>query len=319
MVGALGGSLTIIAESIRGALMNACEGLALVVMRRVHRGKLAGLDYGSGKLEQAANLVIGGGLAAGSVWILIGAMALLTGAAPLGTPLGLALAAIVGGINCYINFLAWDGVRRAARGSIELIMEGQLRARSVKLVSSLLVQTTMTVAALSTDHLVVAIADAAGSLLVCVVMGNSAVRMIAAAVPDLIDRAAAPGVRNTVERAVAEQLGALAPLPGSARAAPAGPCSSSSRCPALRRCRCPSSSAASPRCATACGRSCRRPTSPSWSASRPPDAARRRSDCVAVANGSALAEQHADNALEGRPTGYYPAPASASEKPKGPP
>jgi divalent metal cation (Fe/Co/Zn/Cd) transporter len=212
VVGALGGSLTIIAESIRGALMNACEGLALVVMRRVHRGKLSGLDYGSGKLEQAANLVIGGGLTAGSVWILVGVIELLTGAAPLGAPLGLALAAIVGGINCYINFLAWDGVRRAARGSVSLIMEGQLRARSVKLASSLMVQTTMTIAALSTDHLVVAIADAAGSLLVCVVMGNSAVRMIAGAVPDLIDRAAAPGVRATVERAVTEQLGALAPL-----------------------------------------------------------------------------------------------------------
>ena len=91
-------------------------------------------------------------------------------------------------------------------------MEGQLRARSVKLVSSLMVQTTMTVAALSTDHLVVAIADAAGSLLVCIVMGNSAIRMIGGAVPDLIDRAAAPGVRATVERAVAEKLGALAPL-----------------------------------------------------------------------------------------------------------
>ena len=212
VVGALGGSLTIIAESIRGALMNACEGLALLLMRRVHRGKLPGLDYGSGKLEQAANLVIGGGLMAGSVWILISAVELLTGAVPLGTPLGLALAAIVGGINCYINFLAWDGVRRAARGSVSLIMEGQLRARSVKLISSLMVQTTMTVAALSTDHLIVAIADAVGSLLVCVVMANSAVRMIAAAVPDLIDRAAAPGVRSTVEQAVAEQLGALAPL-----------------------------------------------------------------------------------------------------------
>ncbi len=178
----------------------------------MHRGTLPGLEYGSGKLEQAANLVIGGGLAAGSVWILFGVIALLTGAAPLGTPLGLALAAIVGAINCYINFLAWDGVRRAARGSVSLIMEGQLRARSVKLVSSLMVQTTMTVAALSTDHLVVAIADAAGSLLVCIVMGNSAIRMIGGAVPDLIDRAAAPGVRATVERAVAEQLGALAPL-----------------------------------------------------------------------------------------------------------
>ena len=41
VVALLGGSLTLLAESVRGALMDAIEGFALVVMRRIHRGRLA--------------------------------------------------------------------------------------------------------------------------------------------------------------------------------------------------------------------------------------------------------------------------------------
>jgi hypothetical protein len=50
-------------------------------------------------------------------------------------PLGLALAAIVGALNAYINFLAWDRMRRAAAGESSLVMQGQVNARRVKLIA----------------------------------------------------------------------------------------------------------------------------------------------------------------------------------------
>ena len=53
--GFLGGSLTILAEAIRGSLMSLTELFSLVVMRRIHRGQLADLEFGTGKLEQVAN------------------------------------------------------------------------------------------------------------------------------------------------------------------------------------------------------------------------------------------------------------------------
>jgi divalent metal cation (Fe/Co/Zn/Cd) transporter len=212
IVALVGGSLTILAESIRGALMNSAEGLALLVMRRIHRGTVRGMEYGTGKLEQAANLAIGVALIGGALWVALGAIRLLDGEAPPGTPLGLALGAIVGAINCYINFIGWDAVRRAARSGHSLIMQGQLRARAVKLVSSFLVQVALTVAALSTDNIVVAIADAAGSLVVSIVMTVTGLRMVLAAVPDIIDRAPGPTVRGAVERALARQPAAEAAL-----------------------------------------------------------------------------------------------------------
>ena len=95
-VGLLGGSLTIKAEAIRFVLGMSIEIFAYTVMWRLHRGKLHDLEYGGGKLEQIANLVTGLGMLAGAAWIASKAMEIVSGHAAVGTPLGLALAAIVG-------------------------------------------------------------------------------------------------------------------------------------------------------------------------------------------------------------------------------
>ena len=207
VVGVIGGSLTITAEAIRGILMSAIEFFAFLVVRRIHRGVLADLEYGTGKLEQIANLAIGIGMLGGSIWIVSKALAIVAGESAVGTPIGLALAAIAGALNLYVNILAWDGMRRAARAESSLVMLAQLKARVVKLVSSLVVLVTMTVAALSSDDVVVAWADAIGSLFVAVFIFVNAVGMLRSGLPDLLDRSAGPQVRASVERALASHAG----------------------------------------------------------------------------------------------------------------
>jgi divalent metal cation (Fe/Co/Zn/Cd) transporter len=206
VVALLGGSLTLLAESVRGALMDAIEGFALLVMRRIHRGRLAGFEFGPGKLEQVANLAIAAGMLGGAIWIALGALALATGGRAIGTPLGLALAAIVGALNTYINLIAWDAVRRAARGESSLIMQGQLVARNVKLISSLVVQLSLTVAAVSTDDLVIAWADAAGALFVVGFIIVTATGLLRAGFPDLVDEAVEETVQHAINRALARHF-----------------------------------------------------------------------------------------------------------------
>ena len=128
-VGLLGGSLTIKAEAIRFVLGMSIEIFAYTVMWRLHRGKLQDLEFGGGKLEQIANLVTGLGILGAAAWIATKAMAIVSGHGEVGTPLGLALAAMVGALNAYINFLAWDRMRRAAEGGSSLVMQGQVNAR----------------------------------------------------------------------------------------------------------------------------------------------------------------------------------------------
>jgi divalent metal cation (Fe/Co/Zn/Cd) transporter len=206
LVALLGGSLTLMAESVRAILMNAIEAFAFLVMRRIHRGALIGFEYGAGKLEQAANLAIAAGMLGGAGWIALGALAMATGERPAGTPLGLALAAIVGAINTYINVVAWDAVRRAAHGETSLIMDGQLTARTVKLVSSLFVQLCLTVAALSTDDVIVAWADAIGALFVVGFIVVTAVGLLRVGFADLVDRAVEEEVQQAINRALAHHF-----------------------------------------------------------------------------------------------------------------
>jgi divalent metal cation (Fe/Co/Zn/Cd) transporter len=206
-VGWLGGSLTVKAEAIRFALMMSIEVFAYIVMWRLHRGRLNDLEFGGGKLEQIANVLTGLGMLGAAAWIATKAVAIVSGEAQVGTPLGLALGAIVGALNAYVNFVAWDGMRRAAQGESTLVMQTQVKARWVKLVCSVVVLFTMTIAALSTDNVVVAWADAAGSIFVAFFIVLNAIEMLRAGIPDLLDRSAGKSVRDTVDRVLAGRAG----------------------------------------------------------------------------------------------------------------
>jgi len=162
LVGVLGGSLTVIAESIRGGLMMSIEVFAYFLMRRLHRGQLTDLEFGTGKLEQVANLLIGGGMLAGAAWIFSGAVAIVDGDRVVSAPIWLAVGALTGATNLVVNLTSWDGMRRAVRTESSLVMMAQFKSRTVKLVASCFVIITLTTAALAPDEVVVAWADAVG-------------------------------------------------------------------------------------------------------------------------------------------------------------
>jgi cation diffusion facilitator family transporter len=184
----LAGSLTMAAELTRGALMFSIEVFALGVMRRIHRGRTAMFEFGSGRLEQLVNLIIAGGLLAGAAWIGVAAVRRIAGGETAGTPIGFALAAVATSTNLYVNVLAWDAMRRTAGDEGSLIMQGQLRARIVKLVSSVCVQVSLTIAAVSPDPVVIVWTDSLGALVVCAFIVHAAVGMIRSDLPDLVDR-----------------------------------------------------------------------------------------------------------------------------------
>ena len=205
--GFLGGSLTMVAESVRAWLAHALDWFTLVLLRRVHRGQIADVDFGAGKVEQIANVAIATGMLLGSGWIALRVLQMWAGVRPLGSPIGLASAAIVGLVNVYVNVLAWDSVRRSLTRDASPIVVSQLRLRWVTLVSSAVVSVGLTVSALSTDDVVVAWADSLGSLFVACYMVANALGILRDSLPDLLDRSAGAEVRAAVQRALARHAG----------------------------------------------------------------------------------------------------------------
>jgi divalent metal cation (Fe/Co/Zn/Cd) transporter len=211
LVGEIGGSLTCIAEALRGGLVDLIALVSLLVMRRLHRGTLPGFDFGTGKIEQLCSLAIAVALAVSAVWVGHDAIMLALSQHSDATPLALTLAAVTGALNVCINVIAWDEVRRAARGRPSAIMRAQERSRWTKLLSSLTVQVTMTLAAIAKDPMLAAMADAVGALLVCGVMAVAARDLVVESLPDLLDRSMDRLARPALEQA-------MAVLPGCALA-----------------------------------------------------------------------------------------------------
>lgn len=198
-----GGSLTMLAEWIRGVLMVGTEVFALVVMRRIHRGQLIGLEFGSGKLEQAANMVIATGMFLGAAWIGLGALELALGDRPHGTPIGLAVAAILAALNTYFNFVAWISVLQATPPGSPVIMEAQLRSRAVKLLSSGVVVFLVAFSAVCFDPVVAVWCDIIGATFVSAYIILNAVEMVRNGLPDLLDRCGAEAMQRSINRALA--------------------------------------------------------------------------------------------------------------------
>lgn len=203
MAGLAGGSLTIIAETVRASLMLLIEIFSFLVMRKVHRATLFDLDFGTGKLERIANLAIAASMLAGAVWIAHSAWGVIVGDRPLGSPLGLTVAAMIAAINTWINVVTFDGMRRAARTGKSVIMQAQLQARLVKLCSSLFVQVTMTIAAVTTDGTVAVWAEATGALFVAAFLLWNAISMFRSGLPDILDRSVGDEVQVAINRALA--------------------------------------------------------------------------------------------------------------------
>jgi divalent metal cation (Fe/Co/Zn/Cd) transporter len=203
LVGLLGGSLTCVAEALRGGLVDLIALVSLVVMRRLHRGALRGFDFGTGKIEQLCSLAIAVALGLSAVWVARDAVALTLSEHSDATPLALTLAAVTGALNVCINIVAWDEMRRAAHGRPSAIMRAQVRSRWAKLLSSLTVQVTMTLAAVAKDPMLAATADGVGALLVCGVMLVVAKDLIAESLPDLLDRSMDRLARPALEQAMA--------------------------------------------------------------------------------------------------------------------
>jgi hypothetical protein len=70
--GVVGGSLTMMAETLRGGLGYLLECFAIVLLRWIHRGVLADMEFGAGRLEQAAGVVIAASMLMGAIWFGLG-------------------------------------------------------------------------------------------------------------------------------------------------------------------------------------------------------------------------------------------------------
>src|SRR5271157_4741231 len=193
------GSLTLLADAMRACLLTLLELFAYVVMRRIHRGRLPSYQYGSGKIESFLNLLIGIALVLSSIWIFaLGVLSMLQLAQA--NPLGFAVAAATGAVNTTQN--AWMLVTylRARRFGASILIDGQVRTRLLKVVSSASATLAILVSAIFAGEISGRVADLVGSAIVIQMMLWMAYQLIAGALPDLTDRMLDPSLLTQINR-----------------------------------------------------------------------------------------------------------------------
>lgn len=208
IVGILSGSLALFSEAIRAWLMFAAGLFGLIFIRLVHRGRMAHYEFGVGKIERFVSLVIGLGLVISALLIARTVFLSAVESAPAATPLGLAIAAIINAVNAVVNVVGWWGMQINAPASPSEAYRAQRHARFTMMVSSLLLQVTLTAAALAKDPVVAGLLDIAGATIVVVLMAIRGARMIREAMPHLLDAPLEAADRERIWRACADVIGA---------------------------------------------------------------------------------------------------------------
>jgi ferrous-iron efflux pump FieF len=180
-------SLTLLADALRGGLLTLLELFAYTMLRRIHRRQLPSYEYGSGKIESFLNLLIGAALVLSSIWVLaLGVVSLLH--PPPAHPFGLAGATLIAAVNAVQNAWMFYTFLQAGRDRGSVLINGQVRTRLLKLISSIIATLAILVSAIFAGHMAGVLADLAGSAVVTQVMLWTAYRLIAGSLPDLLDR-----------------------------------------------------------------------------------------------------------------------------------
>ena len=159
----LGGSLAILADAMRGGLMLVAESYALLVLHRLHRGKVAGVEFGAGKFEVLCNVLIAAVKVVVSLWIAQSALAIIeTGHSNAARGWRWHSPACLGAANVVGNVVAYEHVRDLTGRGRSAIMNSQLLARGVKVRCAVAVALALTVRATTAEPVIAAWADAIG-------------------------------------------------------------------------------------------------------------------------------------------------------------
>lgn len=200
------GSLTMLGEATRSVLLTLGVFFNFWLLRAVNRNRLPALQFGTGKIEQFAWLISGLSLVIGAGWVGHSVFTTLTGGGAPANPLALAIATLINAVNLAINLLGWTGMRAAATGGTNGVLGAEIRSRFIALIVSLILQVTLTMAALAKDPALVMLFDAMGALIVTVVMLKLGLDMANSGISSLFDQPATPDELRIVRRAIEASL-----------------------------------------------------------------------------------------------------------------
>lgn len=181
------GSLTLLAELLRGVLLVSVAILSWVTLRKIHRGRTGAYDFGMGKVEQGLSLLVALLLGASMAFIWYKTLGRSEGA-PLATGAMSYMAVGLAIVNLFANMAPLPPLWKAMQTGKSVLVTTQFRAKLAKSIGSVVVAACVGLNQLSGDPAVAMWSDRAGVLIVTVVTLHAAYELLKSSLPDLLDR-----------------------------------------------------------------------------------------------------------------------------------
>jgi cation diffusion facilitator family transporter len=182
----LGNSIVLVADLLRATAELLTIVLSWFALRAVRRASRDRFNYGLGKVESAASVVVGGALLVSFTVVLGAALARLVAPAPIGDAMLGLVAALVGTAG---SIWLWRRNYAIACRAASPVMDAQWRLYRSKTVTNGTVALSVGVALAFKDHAWAAYADPLGSLVIAGYLLYSAWAVASSSMHDLLDRA----------------------------------------------------------------------------------------------------------------------------------
>lgn len=204
------GSLTMLADTVRGAIFLGSNAFSLRALRKINRGEFRLYDYGTGKVEQAFGLIVALELVIGGSAFLYKAVERVFSQDMGATDGSLFLAFLLVALNLVLNTWQYIAIRSAGKGEASPIVQSQITARRVKVLSSAIVATAVGVDALAAGTTVAIWSDSLGAAFLGAYMLKVAWGLLIGALPDLLDRTLDEKQQLVIDRHLARHFDAYA-------------------------------------------------------------------------------------------------------------
>lgn len=198
-------SITMVGECLRGVLMVSVAIASWLTLRRIHRRRTGGYDFGLGKHEQILSLMVALLLLVSAAFVVWKAVNKVPGTDDgVGVLNAVAVAMVLA--NLIANVAPIPPLLRAQRQNPSVIVRTQLRAKMTKTVGSAIVVASVALSQLSGDPVVSLWADRVGVAIVVLVTLRAAWALLHSALPDLLDRTLAEPLQQRINRVLAEHF-----------------------------------------------------------------------------------------------------------------
>lgn len=181
------GSLTMLAEVLRGIPLVAVAIVSWVTLRKIHRDQTGAYDFGMGKVEQILSVCAAILLCAAIAFVWYKAFS-RTGPFPHEITTLNVLAVGLAFANLCANSAPLLPLYRAAKTGNSVVVNTQLHVKFAKTINSAVVTVCVALNQLSSDPALALWADRIGIMIVSVVTIHVVYELLKSSIPDLLDR-----------------------------------------------------------------------------------------------------------------------------------